>query len=863
MQSIPSIGKAFSVVLALLLWASGSSAQAASGYRPAFEKGRTVYTDPAAATNPNLPVEFNGLAGDLELAGKKHNVTYYFVFIEETDERFDPNTNFALPVLKQILNKWWDEPGFDKDRHILIVHVRKTGTKFGGKTAVEAGPALKRMGLTGARFDQRNGPVMSAVFDHMRNSTPSHRRFVQAICDNCNDDLSKYVASQQTSATPATPATPSTPRAPRDDESSLGTIIMFMLCAIGVFVGIPAMLYWSSVREDKRTELVRNINARKQKLEAFGIALVEFERTLPHGCRPTEKSSYSGETEAAQSNIAARIADLRTGYELVKFSTQSAGDVVNNWWSLDLTSQKFDGPVRVTSSLDGGSAKYPQGSTHYPQIVLDSLSLDSVKAAEKLLRQRMEEAKGYADAVQAREDLKKDYASADLPFGIMADQDAQLQKPAEALSGALKTDPLKALWEQRETFERIVAFNERMRAGLRTAASLPEIDAGVATANGVATASRKVPLELHYTGKYTGNADATPRTVEVAYHSEENPESHLRAAEAKVAESRELLALGRTVDAEKAAQAATELTALFRTELRALHAARLTVKREVPATEGLADELKSAIDAAHIEVSGAEVDFAHENDAFNLMREELREAALAHAQALLNLQNCAEAFEQQRFNLAKRLVEACPAQIESAQAHIEEALALLQELRKFKAHATELSASTQAIRAQLAAELPKGTTDATRKIVEQANSALQGLGAALEQTPVNWRVAGTHAAALDAGLVNLGQSMASDKKSYEEATKKITRAKQRGCPSSKRSKAQDAADSGNYSSMDGFLVGYLAGSYSSGSSGSSGSGCSTSSGSSCSSSSGSSCGGGGGGCGGGGGGCGGGGCGGS
>lgn len=855
------LGKFLAVAAAVLFLSS--STDAATPYRPSFDKDKTVYTDPSAGSNATLPVDFNGLAGDLEVAGKKHNVTYYFVFIEEADENFDTNTNFALPVLKQILTRWWNEPGFDRDRHVLTVHVRKKGTRFGGKTAVEAGPALKKMGLTGSRFDQRNGPVMTAVFDHMRNSTPSHRKFVLAICENCNDDLTRYIASQ-TPPQQSNPPSKTAPQRPSSQPSNgnapdLGVLYLITFVMVAG-VGLVFWLVIAGKHAEARKELHSRISKRGQELHNASLELIDFVNTLKPGARPGDAQVFTGETAAAQSNIASRVTDVRVAIALLGHSVDSAAAVVGNWFALDVTRRKLDGYVAVTSALDGKSTKFPLGSQHSISALTQALSLDSLKAARDNLNARMGEAATYANAIQARVDLKARYLQAELPLGLLAAEDAKHDKTTTALSSALSTDPLKALWEQRVTFEQLGRFNAQLEAGLRTKAQHSALEAALTQARTVAAAARRVKLELHYTGKLIGTADATPRTVEVIYHSEENPETWLQRASERLTESRAALCEGKPILAEELASNANTLVVQFSTELKALNNARLTVKREVPAAETAVEHLKDLIDQARQRVDSTEPLYPHEADAIAEARALVTAAALAHAEAICALNNCAEQFMDQRFGLAKTSLESCKPAFERCTGALSELKQMVDELERFKEHATQTSSTAEQIQAQLAVELPKGTTDATRDARATAAASLAALAEVMATQPVNWRVAAGHAQAVDQALVNLGEGLKADKKSYGEAIEKVEKARKRGCPSSKRSSAQDAADSGNYNSVDGFLLGYLAGTYSSSSSGSSssssGSSCSSgsSSGSSCSSSSGSSCGSscGGGGCGGGG-----------
>lgn len=847
------------VVVALVTF--GSAVQAGQPrYRPAFDKDTTVYVDPRAATNATLPVEFSSLAAELKTAGQKHNLTYYFVFVEESDENFNANTNYALPVLKELLSSWSNASGFDQDRHVLIVHTRKSGTRFGGKTAAEAGPALKRMGLTGSRFDQRNGPVMSSVFENMRNATPSHSKFVLGIAQHINEDLDAYVAANVPKATETAPQSPPengnrttyAPSAPSDGTGFTTTVVVLAIIVGGLGVVLLVLAVGSS-RKAKRFDLQRQVNALRQTIKDAGRSIDAVENQLVVGAR--SQCNYIGETLEEHRVIASSVREIRTIIDLLTIQTDAAEAALNGGWSLAAVEAHLNS---VTVSVGSAGPRLKAGNSYRLSYLVEMTGGTSpILSANEALKTKLATAKSYKDKVAQFREVKQEYIAAQLPYDLYEKAEAGSADAVAYMVAGVDVDPVKVVKDHAKTYQGVVNFHRDLAAGVSANRRVPLVLGSIDATTKAVTAFTETPVALDYPGK-VATVDVASRKAAAEFELGCNPKNELDRAtlalergKACLSESRPLLAVTALDEADAAVASAREA-------LRTRKNAKQSVESRIRGLESdVAEMHKRVVLPLGQLVVDTERDFSQEVSVRAEIKGQVAAAAGAYEKATSLLKDCATAYMAQKFVAAEGKATKANEAVAAGYASFASVTTSVQTLDKMRQRATETVDGAPELRHMLGREMPKGTTPETFALRDGILSKLGTLVGMLAAVGVNWRLAATQSDDIDKDVVAFGEAIKADKSKYDDALAKIAKAKSNGCPSSKQDSASAAADSGNYSATDGFLVGYMVAS----SSHSSSSGCSSgSSGSSCSSSSGSSCGGGGG-CGGGG--CGGGGCGGS
>lgn len=838
---------------------SSGQAMAAATYRPSFDRNKHVYVDPQSSAHPTRPITLSDLESKLKEKAEQQGITVYVVFAEQGDDA-NPNTNMALPVLIDIKKAWWNQSGFDRDRHLLIVHVRQKGTDFKGKTAAEAGPALKKMGLTGNRFDAMQGPVMKAVYEHMKVAKPDHERFILAVVDHVNEDIAAYKESQSQPSTPP----PSSGGGSSSSNDGVFLVVLLLVVGIGAVLGLFVLV--SNVfsnEQERKSKQRREISALEDELKLARRELEKLEPELVSGIRPSEPVVSTGLTKDRLFELRIQHADLQNAFQVWSAQLSRAEQKLADWFG----STEAGLIVSVgTVTVDGvtGGRKFVSGQQVAVKTVRDHVKSGaaSLKQASDKLKEELAAAQQCREAIDAHRARKEEYLSEKLNFEPLKSADDSLSGNLTSVAVKLSTDPLTGAKEYAALSESVKWLDERLEAGLRAHKRIPEAGAQLAALRKTVDEQRSGQIALDYPGAVVGDLDVSARSVKALLREDGlDPDSHISKATDLLKDARTALKTGRTVEADKYVEQVLEQCAFGNLELAEYRQARLSVEKR-----GLSDDavlgLESKLDhylpgelkLAYGSLEALKVRFRHES--FEELDKGYDQAVDALNDARAQLSLCARNYLEQRFLAASRCLVRAQQCVQTAGAYRKTVVAKSAELQALVDRATKTSQAEAGLREQLAKAPAKGASDATKQQRVATLVLLDAFAVEVSKAQPNWRSAAAQADLVDKSLVQLGTCMEADKKSYDDAQKKLDDARRHGCPSDKLAAAQASADGGNFSAIDGMLVGYIAGSYlsrSSGSSCSSASSCSSSSGSSCSSSSGSSCSScGGGGCGGGG-----------
>ena len=181
------------VFAALLMFLTGASALAAQNehtWQPDFVAGKTVYVDEALQSGRNA-VDFSGLEAKLKALGKKHDLTIYFVAVEQgRDLPVSGSKAMSGRYLDLLQVAWGSAQGFDAKNHLIITWVRQYDNPLKGSFGGVGGAKLLSMNMDPDYFSARNGPIGRDILTYMRPRPQDPEGLVVAIANNVNSDIS-------------------------------------------------------------------------------------------------------------------------------------------------------------------------------------------------------------------------------------------------------------------------------------------------------------------------------------------------------------------------------------------------------------------------------------------------------------------------------------------------------------------------------------------------------------------------------------------------------------------------------------------------------------------------------------------------
>ena len=191
-QNLHRVLSGMLALLMLAVLALPATAQAQQAWIPAFNAATHVYVDPALENHPTAPIDFKGMSREVEALQKAHGLQ---VFIVATQRDYDLNRAGPAPQLvNDVQAAWTGRPGFPHNDFLLVVWVRHATNTQKGSVAAYSGSKLVSYGFDAATWNDANGPVKSALRQHMPGNP--YGALVQVV-KNVNTRVDQTIAGRE------------------------------------------------------------------------------------------------------------------------------------------------------------------------------------------------------------------------------------------------------------------------------------------------------------------------------------------------------------------------------------------------------------------------------------------------------------------------------------------------------------------------------------------------------------------------------------------------------------------------------------------------------------------------------------------
>jgi hypothetical protein len=148
-----------------------SSTQASiiqSTWMPMFKGNQSVYLDPKLSSHPNGSFKFsNSFPKQLNQIGANHNLKIYVIGAQQGNEPIPSNRHVGTAKIDELLPQWSNQPGFDKDRYVILFWVRRSDTISKGSVGVNVGTFARSQGVTPDLLSDPDGLVIPALKGYM------------------------------------------------------------------------------------------------------------------------------------------------------------------------------------------------------------------------------------------------------------------------------------------------------------------------------------------------------------------------------------------------------------------------------------------------------------------------------------------------------------------------------------------------------------------------------------------------------------------------------------------------------------------------------------------------------------------------
>jgi uncharacterized membrane protein YgcG len=161
-------------------------------WMPTFKQGQFVYVDPKLSGNPQNPFKFSDpFAEKLNQIGAKHDLKFYVVGSQQGNEPIPANTKVGIAKVDELLSQWSNQPGFDKDRYVIIFWVRRFDNPSKGSVGVNTGAAAREQDVSPELLSDPDGLVIPALKQYMPQNPEG--AFL-AIANNIDSKVSEHIA---------------------------------------------------------------------------------------------------------------------------------------------------------------------------------------------------------------------------------------------------------------------------------------------------------------------------------------------------------------------------------------------------------------------------------------------------------------------------------------------------------------------------------------------------------------------------------------------------------------------------------------------------------------------------------------------
>ncbi len=789
-------GRSLLTASAVLLLSSGFSfliavgpAIAQSTWRPAFDPDQSVYVDPNLAEHPNAPVQFRQLEERIQQAEAEHDLEIYVIAAEQGQESFSDNTNWASRNLDELIVQWQSHPDFPADRYLTIFWVRRSDDISRGWVAANGGSQLRAWGLTGSRFDQPDGPVISALRQYM---PADPEGAIVAIAQNINQEISQVQEQEQLrqlQAAEQAQQRQEREQARQEFQEKLAFYGPFGLIGLLLMGNIGWMTHNFRRRRtaalavsDPWQQRLNNANELYLKLydSYFGFLQSQndwssrFEGTTLEQYRAaaSDFTEFTLRLEAAnlrlkeaQSAIAQTRFPFTNGFlRAVQLLTTEPVVITGQELPLEMA-QLFSGIV-------------PQ-EVYEPEQLLAAMS-DLFDRTNQALAKIMQAFQGVETNQQALqtcretiEQLKQRLAARNLPFQPYQLRLQQSQQELQIFAAQKDPDPLTAYVHSQSILQDLQSLQEDLNRALTLKDQLEAIAPNIAQVAERAESVRAQMVAYQY--PLTTAQDSPPATFQLTLAEPEgNPDPVIATAQHHVAQGQQALTQGQLDRADIEKEMAIAAVNQANQQIEATLAAKPFVEQQVPIVRDRLAELSRAIPQAEPAIQHLKAEFLP----INFLQEpnKLHTAQQLVQQANSKWTAVRQAYDLQHYLKARRLLETLDQDIQASSRQLQEIHARLAEMQLLRQQSRQRVDECLAIAQPLNEKSEAyhfSTSTQTMAELKTLNAQLQSEATTVAQPIANWVQAAAAIDQLRLDLQALDQEIEQQQTQYQAAKESV------------------------------------------------------------------------------------------
>lgn len=796
------------MMLCLLAVVAPAFAQAQS-WLPNFDSQTHVYVDPALKNNPNYPVDFSSMDGELRRLSSPHNLQVYVV---ATERSFDPSRVIAREVADDLQQRWVGHSGFPKDDFLLIVWVRQASDPNKGSVAAYAGNRLQTFGFTSTRMsDKINGPVTPALKQFMPRDPQSA---LLQIVRNVNNGVDQAVAAQKQAEQDRIAAAERAQReqieaAKRAEQDRIDaaneaiaaserakTIQMYAVIGIPSALLIGLLIFLTlrfnrakararEVIEAQRTQL-QNAGHWYDQLEESYMGFLKRQADWQKRFDPKGRTAKQfGEAVGAYANLTTRKLAAADMFDRAEKSFNSAHWPMSGGFDKAiaiLTSEEVTVSDKNLSIEDAELFKGLVVEKKYApaELLADmedlfkktNTALAEIKRAfEGAFKNRAE----IADLLNQVEALKAKLIESKLNFEPYQGRYDQIGKERDEFLAIIDKDPLTAFGGTQKVEEDAMHLKADIEHALALSASMADavkqLDA--AKARVVQVRSQECKFAYPEAGMAPAAANFTLK------EPGSNPDDSISEAASHLAEANKALLAGDLAKAESEKALSCQDSAAAVKLVDAVLAAKAFVEKQVMQVRQNLGRLQAELPDASKNVDALKADFLAKN--FAGEPEKLASAQRVNQATEAELSKVRNAYLEQSFIGSRRLLENVGSEVQGSREKLVEVATRLKQLRDLRTHAKAAVAQAEQTSGALASKL-EGNAFTTSKSTDDAFArmapVLRDQKADVARDVTDWPAAADAADKLLADMKNVDSSIDNEKKAYELAGSRIEAVRQ-------------------------------------------------------------------------------------
>lgn len=763
-------------VLALIAICPGLAQAAENTWLPGFEKDRHVYIDPRLKNHRSDPVSFPGLEEELAKAGNKNNIKIYVVAVESGDDQPPQGVKWGVHALDKMLGQWQVRSDFPTQDYLIIMWVRYKDNPAKGSVAVNAGSRLKGYGMSGAHFDDANGPVTPAVKAYMRTDP---QRAILTIVANIDQEVTAAVRAEEE----------------RIEHEKFMQALPGIIAKALLALALIGLLIWLTVRFVRARRQARAlISAWRAKLDSandmytrlydgyFGFlkeqsnwgskfkgrTLTDYTRAVKDFADFTTRQKAANRlVDAAERHVSRTYFPMVGGLRRAQ-ALLTAEPVVISGEELPLEmADLFKGVVSKTSYepdqlLEAMSALFERTNKALASIVR------SFEGAE----QNKKDIDGLLPQVEA---VRAKLPEAGLTFDPYTSRFQQIEKGVATFISILDSDPLEAFTGSEEVEEQVRRLKADLERAISLKAALAAVDAEIARASERAFAVRSQRIGYAYPLAQGENApQGADQAVFQLVEKDGDPDPVLAEARRFSKQAAELVLTGRLDQSQAAQESARQEAARTFATIDAVLEAKRFIEKQVPAVRGYFDLLLGEQPRAKAAVAELTADFIPAN--YTGQPDKLKRADGQIAATPQELAKIKAAYDEQRFLAARALTQGLSESVQSARSGLSDIHSRLAELTALRAHARKVTAACAGRLDRLAAKLKDNaftTSDETESRCKRARDQVVAHEGEVGKPVTDWVKAASTADTLSRTLDEVNTDIDSERAAHEQASRDI------------------------------------------------------------------------------------------